>query len=317
MPRPTSATTVPRPVLSQLALEYMESQRDFIGLQVLPTFKVDQQNSDYPIIPLEALLNVPATQRAARAHYARGDWEFETDSFDCLENGWEEPVDETEAKLYARFFDAEEIAMQNAFKTILRVQEKRIADMLFNASNFTANAVTNEWDDATNATPIADVKAGRLAVRNACGLEPNVLIVSYSTFLDLGLCAKIVDRVKYIDSTIRAGDIPVSALEKLFGVDRVLVGSARYNSAKKGQSASLANVWSNEYAMLAVVNKNNNIKHPCVGRTFLWTADSPENVMVESYDEPQTRSTIIRARQHTDEEIMLIATAYLLSNITT
>lgn len=317
MPRPTSATTVPRPVLSQLALEYMEKQTDFIGLQVLPTFNVDQQNGDYPVIPLEALLRVPTTQRAARAHYARGDWKFETDTYDCLENGWEEPVDETEAKLYARFFDAEEIAMQRALNTILRVQEKRVADMLFNASNFTANAVTNEWDDAANATPITDVQAGRLAVRNACGLEPNVLVVSYSTFLNLGVVAQIVDRVKYIDSTIRAGDIPVSALEKLFGVEKVLVGSARYNSAKKGQSASLANVWNEEYAMLAVVNKGNDLKQPCVGRSFLWTADSPENVLVESYDEPQTRSIVIRARQHTDEEIMLTATAYLLSNITT
>lgn len=317
MPRPTSATTTPRPELKELALEYMEKQTDFIGLKILPTFEVGKQNGEYPVIPVEALLSVPTTRRAARAYYGRDDWEFELDSFDCVENGWEEPVDETEAKLYARFFDAEEVAMQRALSTILRVQEKRIADMLFNASNFTANSVTNEWDDGANATPITDVKAGRLAVRNACGIEPNVLIVSYSTFLDLGLCAQIVDRVKYIDSTIRAGDIPVSALAKVFGVQQVLVGSARYNSAKKGQSASLANVWNEEYAMLAVVNGKNDLKQPCVGRTFQWTADSPDNVMVESYDEPQSRSTVIRARQHTDEEVMLTQTAYLLSNITT
>ena len=317
MPRPTSATTVPRPILSQLALEYLENQADFIGLQALPIFGVDKQNGDYPRIPLEALLSVPNTQRAARAHYARGDWEFETDTYDCLENGWEEPVDETEAKLYAHFFDAEEIGMQRALNTILRVQEKRIADLLFNSSNFTAHSITHEWDDATNAVPISDVQTGRLAVRNACGKEPNVLIISYSTFLNLGINAQIVGRIKYIDSTIREGDIPVSALEKLFGVQKVLVGSARYNSAKKGQSASLANIWDEEYAMLAVVNNGKDLKQPCVGRTFLWTADSPENVMVESYDEPQTRSTIIRARQHTDEEIMLTATAYLFDNVTT
>ena len=90
-----------------------------------------------------------------------------------------------------------------------------------------------------------------------------------------------------------------------------------YNTAKKGQAASLSGLWDKEYAMLCVTNANADLKAPCVGRTFKWVADAPENTMVESYREEAIRSTVIRCRQHTDEEIILTAAAYLFDNVTT
>ena len=319
MPRPTSATTISRPDLQSTAMEYLERQDEFIGTKILPFFDVEEQSGEYPVIPVEALLNVPDTKRAPRGNYARDDWEFENDTFDCVEHGWEEPVDDVEEKLYARFFDAEEIATNRALGTILRVQEKRVADMLFNAGNFTAHAITNEWDSNhySDAIPIGDVKTGRKAIHDACGLEPNTLIIAYNTFLHLGLMDQIVDRLKYTHAEVKRGDIPAELLATAFGVERVIVGKGRYNSAKKGQTAVLADIWDDEYAMLCVTSSVNDIKTPCVGRTFRWTKDCPQNVMVESYREEQKRSDIIRARQHTDEEIILTAAAYLLSNITT
>ncbi len=317
MPRPTSSTTVGRPDLKSVLTEYIEGPSDFIGTHVLPTFSVERQAADYPVIPIEALLSIPNTSRRPRGEYNRSDFEFENDSYNCVENGWEEPVDDVEERLYSRFFDVEKVSAMRALGIIRRVQEKRIADMLFNASNFTANAVTNEWDDGANATPITDVKAGHLAIKNATGLSPNTMVISYSTFLDLGVCAQIIDRIKYTNPDVERGNIDHALLAKAFEVDRVLVGGGRYNSADKGLSASLSSLWSNEYAMLCVTSASQDVQTPCVGRTFLWTQDSPENEMVESYREEKTRSDIIRVRQHTDEELILTAAAYLLSNITT
>ena len=319
MPRPTGTTTLARPDLKSLAMEYLENQRVFIGLQALPIFEVEEQSAEYPVLPVEALLSMPDTKRAPRGHYARDDYEFENDNYACSENGFAEPVDDVEEKLYARYFDCEEVAMQRALGIILRGQEKRIADMLFNAGNFTAHAITNEWDanHYTDAIPIGDVKTGRKAIHDACGVEPDTLIISYGTFLHLGLMDQIVDRLVYTHREVERGDIPASLLATAFNVERVLIGKGRYNSAKKGQTAVLADIWNEEYAMLCVTSSGRDIKKPCVGRTFLWTKDSPENTMVESYRDEGVRSDIIRARQFTDEEIILVAAAYLLSNITT
>lgn len=316
MPRPTSGTTISRPDLAAVAYEYIENQTNYIGLQVLPEFGTEEKNGEYPVIPLEALLSVPDTKRAPKGKYNRGDWEFENDNYNCLENGWEEPVDDVEARHYSRFFDVEEITMQRALAIVLRNQEKRIAGMVFNASNFTAHAVTNEWDDASNATPITDVKTGIKTIHNATGLRPNALIISHDTFLDLGVCAQIIDRIKYTVPTVQKGDIPVELLALAFGVDRVLVGDGMYNAAKEGQEASLSALWNHEYAMLCVISNSRDLKQPCIGRTFKWTKDCPENAIVESYRDETVRGDVIRARQHTDEELMLTAAAYLLSNIT-
>ncbi len=51
-------------------------------------------------------------------------------------------------------------------------------------------------------------------------------------------------------------------------------------------------------------NQNAPAEELCVGRTCLWTADSPDAVMVEEYFEPQTRSDIYRARHHVDEKLV-------------
>ncbi len=132
MPRPTSATTVQRPDLGVLAYEYLleGSQRGFIGTQVMPIFEVPEQSADYPKIPIEALIKVQDTKRAPKGDYPRGDWEFETGTYKCQEYGWEEPVDDVEARLYQRFFDAEMVSMEIGIDRILRGHEQRVATAL-------------------------------------------------------------------------------------------------------------------------------------------------------------------------------------------
>jgi len=316
MPRPSTAAQ--RPDLAQVIPEAIDTPGGFIGLQVLPIFSVPEQTAQYPVIPAEVMFSVPNTKRGARGNYNRSDWEWEWDNYATEENGWEEAVDDREVKLYARYFDAEKMAALRAIKIIRRAQEKRIADAVFNTSNFSATSITHEWDDGSNAVPIDDVKAGRKAIHDAIGVEPNTLIIAYSTFLDLGVCDSIVDRIKYTTPAVQRGDISTDLLALAFGVDKVLVGGALYNGAKKGQDASLSALWSNEYAMLCRTDDGPTLGDmPCLGRTFLWTGDSPSNSVVESYRDETVRGDVIRVRHETDEEFISTDCAYLMDNITT
>jgi hypothetical protein len=80
--------------------------------------------------------------------------------------------------------------------------------------------------------------------------------------------------------------------------------------------------------MLVKIGSGRDIMQPCVGRTFLWTADSPSNAVVEEYREEQTRSDVYRVRHNVSEALLKsydssgtvvsnIASAcgYLMSNI--
>lgn len=321
MPRPTSSTTIQRPELAAIAYEYMleASQRGFIGLEILPVFEVPEQSADYPKIPIEALLKTPVTKRAPRGSYNRSDYEFETGTYSCEEYGWEEPVDDAEANLYRRFFDAEEVATKRAVDILLRGQEKRIADMVFDTGNITATSdVGTEWSTAGSCTPRSDVKAGKAAMRAASGLMPNIMVISLKVLENLLVADEITNALKYTNPIELGGfEAQKRILAQYFGVDRLLVGGAIYDSAKKGSDVSITDLWDDEYCgLFKVSDGGQDLREPVLGRSFLWTADSPEMLVTESYREEQTRSNIYRVRNNVDEAFIFTGAGYLLGNIT-
>lgn len=321
MPNPTAATTIQRPDLGALAYEYMldASQRGFIGFNVMPVFPVSEQSADYPVIPIESMLKVPSTKRAKRGAYPRGDWEFETNTYSCEEYGWEEPVDDVEAALYQRFFDAEEVSTEIAVDHILRDHEKRVAAIIQDTSLAGGSAtVTNEWDDSANCTPKADVKTAITAMRVASGLIPNAGIMSKAVFDNVMISNEIKTYLQYTSPHLVEGaEAQRRMLANYFGLAEILIGGGQEDTAIKGQTFSLADIWDDEYFTLARISAGGNaLKEPVVGRTFLWTADSPQTAMVESYREEQTRSDIIRVRENVDEAIIFSGAMYILDNIT-
>lgn len=332
MPAPTPDTAIQRPDLGALVYEYLETgpAMGYIGMEVMPTFPVMEQTAGYSVMPQEALLKIFDTKRAMRGTYNRSDYEFENGFYATSENGWEEAVDDRERKLYANAFDADVVAVKRAVNHVLRGQEKRIADKVFNATNFTANSITHEWDDADNAVPLEDIETGKLSVRSACGMVPNTLIIAYSTFLNLRRSAQLIAQFGQNFAGQDANRMTVSQLAGLLDIEKLLVGGAIYDSAKKGQSASIADLWSNEYAMLTVTSSSPDLTVPCIGRTFMWTEDSPGISTTEQYREEPRRSDIFRVRHDTDEAFIQSkdedgtakstiykSVSYLMDNITT
>lgn len=321
MPRPTSGTTLQRPDLGALAYEYMldADQRGFIGMDVMPVFDVPEQSADYPIIPIEALLKVPNTKRQKRGAYPRGDWEFETGTYSCEEHGWEEPVDDTEAALYQRYFDAEMVSTEIAVDHILRDHEKRVAAIAQSTSVAVGSGnVSTEWSTAATATPRDDVKDAKESMRLASGLMPNAGICSLVVFNNLMNTSEIKDAFKYT-SPIEIGGMEAQKrlLAQYLGLDRILVGGAMEDAAKKGQSYSLSDIWDDEYFSLARVSVGGQrLREPVLGRTFLWTEDSPQVLTTETYREDAIRSNIIRVRQNVDEAVIFSGALYVMGNIT-
>lgn len=321
MPRPTSGTTVQRPDLGALAWEYLSetSRLGFIGTRLMPLFDVTEKSADYPVIPLESLLKVPDTKRAPRSGYARGDWEFETGTYTCEEHGWEEPVDDVEAALYQRFFDAEEVSMEIAVDHLMRGHEKRVAAVVQNTANAIGNAaVTVEWSTPATATPKADVKAGIQAMRAASGLTPNVGVCSEKVFENVLVTTELRDYLQYTSPHLVQGrEAQRQALARYFSLDDIIVGNAIEDSGQKGQAFAGADVWDDEYFNLMRVSDGAmRLREPVFGRTFLWVEDAADILVTESYREEQTRSEIIRVRHNVDEAIIFTGANYVLTNIT-
>lgn len=319
MPAPTSGTTLQRPDLGALAYEFYKdaAQRGFIGLEVLPVFEVPRVSMDYPKIPIEAFMKLQKTNRARRGNYNRSDYEFEMGTFKCEEHGWEEVIDDVERKLYANLFDIEQIAVMRAVNIILRNHEKRVATAVQSTGNITNTAsVGTEWSTVATSTPRKDVYAAENALRLATGVLVDTMAINLTVFNNLLRTSEVQDALKYTNP-LEMGSLQqqTAQLSQYFGLELLIAGGL-YDSAKKGQSYSMTEIWDDEYCLLFAKSMGMDLETPALGRTFLWVEDSPDILTTETYRDEPIRSDIYRVRHNVDEAFIFTGAGYLLSNIT-
>ena len=328
MPQPSSALSTLRPDLAGALEEFdlVADRAGFIGYQVLPVMDVGHQAGVFGKIPIEQLLKDRSAtiKRAPGSGYSRDTFKFESDSYATEEYGHEEVVDDKESRLYAEYIDAEIVATTRAFDAVLREAEKRVAALLYNATTWSGEALTtalsNEWDDFTNATPIDDVAAACQKVWDTTGVWPNALIINNKQFKKLRRCDQITEAV----ASTGAGEsflqrkITTAQLCQALDIDRILVAGGAKNTANEAATLAIASVWSDEYAMVAKIATSNDIKEPCLGRVFHWGVDgSTIGGTVENYREDRVRGGIVRVRHEVDEKVLYTGLGHLLSNVIT
>lgn len=296
----------------------------YVGTQVLPVVDVGLQSDNPGKMPVEQLLFIAETARNSGAGYNRGSWKFERWTYATEEHGWEEPVDDRDAKRYKELFDAEMVATARAFGAVMRNHETRVANAVFNASTWTGGslttAITNEWDDFANAVPVTDVESAIQKVYDASGLKANALVINWKVFRNLRQCTQIQDLLSASGAgeKIAAKHIGIEQLKAVFDLEHVIVAGASKNTAAEGAAASISQIWSSEYAMVCRVSNSADMRDPCIGRTFHWSDDgSAIGGLIEQYREEAIRSDVIRVRHETDEVIMYPQAGHLLSNVTT
>lgn len=312
MPSPSS--TLQRPDLGWGYEEFsLASQMaGFRAMQVLPPVPTSVASGNYSKVVLEQLLNDDRSpKRAPGAEYERGHVEFTQANFTCEERGLEEVLDQREMAQFAYTgLMFEQLAADRALAGVLRHFEREAVALLQDTGTFSKTDVTHEWDDPSNAVPIDDVLAGVESFRAQGGLMPNALLMSGRTLRDLQTVDSVIDRIKYsgIDDPKQ---VTLSQLAGLFHVDEIIVFDEQYNSAQLGQTASLADIWDDEYVLLAKIAKSADPREPGIGRTFQFGG-----VVVEQYYEPRVRGDVVRARIDVDPVIIHAEAGYLLGNIT-
>ena len=325
MPSPSSSLATLRPDLATFLEFDLESEKaGFIASQVFPVMDVQSASGNFGKIPIEQLLQQRETRRAPGSGYARGNWTFTPATYATVEHGAEEPVDDNEARMYAEYFQAEQISTMRAFSAVLRNAEQRVASAVFNTSTWTGGslttAITHEWDDAVNAVPITDVEAAVQKIYDNSGLWANALIINRKVFRNLRNSEQIIERINAAGagSPSKASDVTVQMLAQVFDLDNIIVaGTSKQNSAE-GQTSSVSQIWSGEYAMVCKIATGPDMREACIGRTFHWSADgSSIGGTVESYRDEAVRSDVIRVRHQVAEVVLYPEAGHLLSNITT
>ena len=142
----------------------------------------------------------------------------------------------------------------------------------------------------------------RDTILNSTGVQPNLCIMDVYVYNVLRFHPQLLDALGF--KWDRPGGMQESEMARALGVDQVLFGSARYESAKEGQASSLAAVWG-KGIVFAVSPDKAAIMQKSVGYLVTPDGSQPRKVYKESNFNPPGSTKILCE----DEYDMLISDA--------
>lgn len=291
--------------------EFSPEGMTFAAELALPTMDVRKQAGTISVITRENA-RTATNKHANGAAFGRVHLGSEDKSYAAEDYGLEGQVTDDDRGNFASDFDAE-TEIVGAVKTqMLIAKEVRAAAVLFNTSTWTGSALYTDvssapWD-AAGSDVIGHVAAAREKVRQNTGLPGNVMLIGPVTFKNLKSNTAI--NGKFVGVPVLTADVWRQFLARILDLDEIIVADGVYNSAAEGQTASMADIWSDDYALI-FRRQTGSLANPGLGRTLRWIGESGMLVngleTVVQYREEQTESDIFRVREYVDE---LICDAY-------
>jgi hypothetical protein len=140
---------------------------------------------------------------------------------------------------------------------ILLGKEQHVADLVFTAGNYGSNTSSSVDFGATGIREtIFDTKE---TIRKASGYDPNTFVLGVTALKELLSNADVKDMIKYS----QGGVTKLQLLAEMFGVERILVGSAiKQTSAAAGAAGTGSYVWTADSAALLYVQGASNGSAP-------------------------------------------------------
>lgn len=126
------------------------------------------------------------------------------------------------------------------------VRERQAAALAFAAGSWGSNTsamVGGAQLSDLGTDVIGQAEVAHEAIRQGTGHNANTVVVDHKGFTYLQRISQIINGVSPTQRT--AGRAYEEDILRALGVERILVGKAVYNSARAGQSQSMANVWGN------------------------------------------------------------------------
>ncbi len=197
--------------------------------------------------------------------------------------------------------------------TLLQLaKEKGLADSLTSSAIITSGTTlsgTSQYNDYTNSDPLVNFNTARTTVRNLVGVNPDTVIMSLEVVDMLSYHPKILEvGFKYT----RRGELTLEELAKVMKVKRILVAEAMYETAKQGQTSSLAQVWG-KHIVFAVAPTSAARRQVSLGYRFQKKAKTTRKVYKNTMTNPVNAIEILVDDQY-DQLLSMTDAAYLITD---
>lgn len=311
--------------LTQISIAYLQNQTEFVASRCCPVIPVGKQADRYYVYNRGDFFRDQMKLRAPGAPAASAGYRLDnTPTYFC--NVWAEakPIPDQLRGNADAVVNMDRDATNFLTQQALIRREKIFAANLFTTGKWGTDVTGKpaapgageflQWNDPAS-TPIEDIRAGKLAIKQATGYQANCLVISEPVWLKLVDHPDLVDRVKYGQTNGGPARITREALAALLEIDQILVMGAIENTAAEGATASHSFI-GGKNAMLCHVAANPGLLTPSCAYTFGWTGymgAGPEGNRVKRYRWEIIASDIVEIEMAFDIKLVASELGYFFS----
>ena len=289
MPRETYRDVHADRPLTNISAAYFQDQSVFVSGKLFPIVNVSKASDTFDVYPQgywnriyesargeESVAN-SITYKVTKDKYAVGD-----DALRIFISDKKRANTDSQRRLDMEatqiVTQALALAKENDFAAKYMGQTSWTTAYQGSGSAVTGTTAITKWSD-DSSEPIAQIKEACKAVYLAsAGRKANRMIVTYDVWITLTEHPDLVERVKYMGTNDRPGEVTKKAVASLFEMDEIMVMSSIANTAdaQVEDSTSGLPAVKNEFlqtgtVLLGHVPKNVGLMTPCSGITFTWS----------------------------------------------
>lgn len=250
--------------ISNMSVQYRNE--DYIGLRLMPVIPSANKSGKFFTYDKRSQLAYPDDALGVRGSpneitQARG-----TDSYTTVGYGYKDFVDNSELQNADAPLDDLADATAALMEALAFREELRIASILTTSANYSGNTTalgsTVRWDDV-GSNPVGDIQAARNALWTGRGPGKVVAFTSLAVWTAMQSHAQLQALFQYT----KDGLLKPEQWANYFGIDELLIGAARKDTANEGQTASYSRIWGDVFGLVRVATTPS-IRNASFGFTF-------------------------------------------------
>lgn len=255
------------------AISVVYKNPDYIADMVLPRVSVAKQNFTFVSYPTDAMFNVMDTAVARRGKTNEVTLEGAETSDITLDQGLEAAIPQADLENADQRYRPRDMQTLQLSELVALGREQRVAGLVFNTASYAAGLTTTlsgtgQYSDYANSDPVVGINS----MLDLPLVRPNKLVIGQQAWTVLRSHPKIVQATK---GTAQQGGIASrQQVAELFEVSEVLVGAARSNNAKRGQTPSLARLWGKHISGIYIPPVLTGQGEVAFGASFEWGSRS-------------------------------------------
>lgn len=202
-------------------------------------------------------------------------------------------------------FDAEKDETDGVTTVLWLEKEKMLADTLTSTAIITQNTTlvgAAQFNNYTTSDPVGVITTAINTIVDATGEEPNLIIMDIKVRNRLKFHPMLVDALGY--KYQKPGGLTDQEIAQAFGIERLLIARARYESAAEGQASALLPCWGKDI-VICIAPETASKQQQSVGYMVRPLGSSPRKVYKEANFNPPGSTKILVE----DEYDMLISNA--------